>query len=612
MPAAWIPLLLLLLLTACGGSRPAPQEESVARVERLVLTDSGGAPAQITPQRLGEELRPGLVLLPGQPLRGRFKVPSDALLRLAYGRDSRAPSSSEGPRRPELRLRLMAGARLLLSDNHRLPGARAQLAWRAIEVDLAPFAGEELTLEVELEGAADGPRARLGVPRLITRRSPAPTVLLITSDTQRADHLGLAGPGAAGVATPVLDALAKRGLLFGDCFSAINVTLPSHASILTGLAVRDTGVIANTMGLVTGARTLAEVFAEEGWTTLAVVSAQHLRHEISGLGQGFDRMIGPLRTSDTTAETSVPRMKAWIEEESGAPVFAWLHLFDAHAPYLPPGDLVTRYVDPGRDPSDPPDQALPADVSIPWAAGVRDMAWIRAQYKSEVTALDRSLAELLDLERVRAGIVAFTADHGEVLGEHGIYFRHEGIFPDTLAVPLILAWPGAPAGRRVERPVSNTDLGRTLLDLAGLTGAEFPGQNLLSEGGGDRARFAMAEGATAAAICKEGYLLILTLRDQPVPPRKPHRVELYDLRKDPGCRSDLIEAEFERAKAMRAELIAWLAQGRGTLTTGSQANLPGLAAELAELGYADGQDAEVGSQWYQADPADPWCRRFED
>jgi arylsulfatase A-like enzyme len=610
-------ILLLGSVLSCGGgperdALPAPP----VGVVRLALVGPDGAERSLTPQRAGEELRSGFVLDPGEVHSANFQVPEGAELRLAITRAAGKSRRGEGPRRPELALRLFEGDVLVAEQEYQLPGTRAAPTWIPVGVALATHAGARLRLELELAGEADGPQALVASPRIERRVSDAPTVVLITSDTHRADHMGSAGAQGVGVDTPQLDRLAARGVTFEDCFASINVTLPSHASILTALPVRDTGVITNSMGLADEATTLAEVFAAEGWYTLAVVSAQHMRHELSGLGQGFDRMRGPLRTSDLTAAVSVPRFEEWLAAEDGVPVFAWLHLFDAHAPYTPPEELRLRYVDPDRDPTDPPDQVLPEDVSLPWAAGVRDLAYVVGQYMSEVTYLDDQLGAVLDHPRVRAGVVAFTSDHGEVLGNHDLYFKHEGIYPDTLAVPLLLAWPGAPQGSRVQAPVSNLDVGRTLLDLAGYPAAEFPGRNLLTwleeDAPTPGPRFAMCASATAAAIADGGHLLILSLRDQQTPPRVAHQVELYDLRSDPGCNSDLVDVQPALAKALRAALIDWLADGHGRLTTGSQAHLPGVAQELANLGYAEGQDVEVGPRWYEPDPRSAWCRRFED
>ena len=567
-------------------------------------------------RRVGEELRPSLEVLAGEVSTASFEVPPSAILRFAYCRDESGPRSGDGPRRPQLDLRLSEAGETVHEESLRLPGIRGSAAWIPYELDLSTYSGAHLNLELELGGDPEGPRALLASPRVERRVPGAPTVLLITSDTHRADHMGTAVGQGVGVATPQLDGLAARGVTFEDCFAAINVTLPSHASILTALPVRDTGVITNSMGLTGEARTLAEVFADQGWYTMAVVSAQHMRHELSGLGQGFDRMRGPLRTSDLTAAVSVPRFEEWLAAEDGVPVFVWLHLFDAHAPYKPPEELRNLYIDPTRDRLDPPDRRLPDDVSVAWEPGVRDLDYIAGQYMSEVTYLDDQLTTVLGHPRVRSGIVAFTSDHGEVLGNHGLYFKHEGIYPDTLAVPLLLAWPGAEAGRRVSAPVSNLDVGRTLLDLAGHPDVDFPGRSLLTWLDGEprdpEPRFAMCASAAAAAIARDGHLLILSLRDQAAPPRVEHQVELYDLDADPLCATDLVDEQFERAAALRSELIEWLADRQGSLTSGSKAHLPGVAEELARLGYAGGVEVEVGPSWYEPDPGSSWCRRFQD
>src|SRR5690606_14477718 len=122
------------------------------------------------------------------------------------------------------------------------------------------------------------------------------------------------------------------------------------------------------------------------------------------------------------------------------PLFVWLHLFDAHSPYRPPEAFAARYYPAGRDPFDPslPPPDLPDGV-LGWdLEGLRDPAWPAAAYKGEVSYLDMQLGRLLHHPRAGAGIVAVTADHGESLGHHGIYYAHSMLYTDSLHVPLVL------------------------------------------------------------------------------------------------------------------------------------------------------------------------------
>jgi arylsulfatase A-like enzyme len=412
---------------------------------------------------------------------------------------------------------------------------------------------------------------------------PAPVVVLVTSDTHRADHVGgpnLSDPNGGGpsgdlVRTPALDALAARGVVYEDCFAPSHITLPSHAALFTGASPRDTGVLDNNTALGAAAPTLAEAFRAAGWLTGAAVSLDILVDAHSGFGQGFERLSAPERTR--RADETVAVALDWLESSRGRPLFLWVHLADAHAPYDPP-DGAVGYPD-GRDPFDPA-SALEGEAPH-WLPEVRDVEYVRALYRGEVAYLDDRLGRLLEHPRARAGVVAVTADHGEVLGRHGIWWRHQDLYPDTLHVPLILAWPGAPAGTRVTEPVELVDLGRTLLDRAGLGGEPFPGRDLAA-GGAPAPRFALSAGARSASVGSEGWHLILRLE-------RPHELELYDLAGDPACELDRKQSEPARARALRATLVEWLDSGGPASTgwTGTRGEDPAVLARLAELGYTD-------------------------
>jgi arylsulfatase A-like enzyme/Flp pilus assembly protein TadD len=287
----------------------------------------------------------------------------------------------------------------------------------------------------------------LGGAALLAAPAPKATpqsIVLITMDTTRADHLGAWGwPYAR---TPHLDALARRGTRFVRCDTAAPITLPSHTSILTGLypprhGVRDNG----TFVLADRFDTVAERLAARGWDTAAVVSAIVLarRH---GLGQGFriyDDDLGAgyaagTEVSERQAEaTTVAALAA--AGRLKAPFFLWVHYFDPHEEYRPP----TRFADAAQAAGGP-----------------------HRLYDGEISYMDDQIGKLL------AGLpadvrVAVVGDHGEMLGEHGE--EHHGLllYRGARRVPLILAGPGIPAGRSEECLVRTVDVAPTLLALAG-------------------------------------------------------------------------------------------------------------------------------------------------
>ncbi len=478
-------------------------------------------------------------------------------------------------------------------------------AWSDADLSLASLGGERVQLRLGLEvPGAEPALCALTEPVIYTRQASPPTVLLITSDTHRGDHLNTASDTQR-LLTPTLDALAARGVRFGDCFVSSNVTLPSHAALFTGTSPRDTGVVDNRTTLEEDAPTLAEQFHSAGYLTYGVAGAWHLRPSWSGFDQGFDRMRWPT-TKDSIAGDQLDALEAWLGAAEGRPLFVWLHLFDSHRPYTPPAPFDTLYYSEDRDPFAPslPEPDFPAP---PGRQGLRDIEYVFAQYKGEVSYLDSELGRLFEHDRFQTAIVALTSDHGEAFGTHGAYWNHVGLYPDVLHVPLILSWPTAPAGSESNRRVRQLDIGRTLLNLSELQAVPFPGTDLrdsLSLSGEARARtaprFAISNRGAEASLNAGKWHLVLSLSERADEstrghlPFELHRVELYDLDADPDCLTDLAAQDPARTRRMRGRLIAWL-QAASSASWGRGAE--GSAADqefLAGLGYASGAEPTQG------------------
>jgi len=333
------------------------------------------------------------------------------------------------------------------------------------------------------------------------------------------------------------------------------------------------------------------------------VSALHLGHEVSGLSQGFERTSAPL-FGTKTGEESVEQLLEWIAGFEGESVFAWLHLYDPHAPYEAP-EFDRGFLEEAR--------SVEGDAS---PLHVREQ---RAMYRGEIGYVDHHLSRLFSHPRVEGGVVAFTADHGEVLGQHGIYFTHTEVYPDTLRVPLIMSWPGCPAGARVQAPVSNVGVARSLLSAAGLGGVEFPGQDLLAftEGDGvEEPLYAFSFGAQSASVTWRDRHLILHLKGHPIGAPAPLwvsqdcQVEFFDLSEDPGCEHDLVEERFEEAAGYRRMLIDWMLAVEDRGWSGEQELDAELLRELADLGYTGPSDLG-GEGWWDPDTASEWYLRFQ-
>lgn len=492
--------------------------------------------------------------------------------------------------------------------------------WSEVRLSLEDFAGQEVDMAWEL---GDGVRSIAAIAEvgLLAGEGHAARVVLITSDTHRADHLGAADLGID-VRTPALDALAARGVTFENCFASTNVTNPSHIGLMTGTHPRDTGVLHNRVPVNRSALTLAERYRDAGYATFASLSARHLGDPYSGLGQGFQRIQQPLETSSIPAEISMAPVLEWLDRSPDVPVFLWLHVYDAHTPYEPPPEITQSYYpsiraayDESLPPLEGPDQR--AHKKFP---GLRDLELPRALYRAEVTSLDWELGRLLDRADLQDALIAFTADHGEALGEHGVFYAHSGLYPNTLHVPLILSYPNAPGGSRESVPVSQLDLGRTLLDLSGLSDSEFPGRNLLTVDSGEAGvpRFAIGASAQLASVTIDDWHLVMQLNgpkskrgDGKANPKRLHGVALFDLGSDPGAKRNLVSEHLARAKSMREALITWLLESQDRGWRGAEISDKKSLRELAALGYTTSQSTEErGREFFPANCNCGECENF--
>lgn len=276
-----------------------------------------------------------------------------------------------------------------------------------------------------------------------------PPVLLITIDTLRADALGSYGGRAS---TPALDELAGSGVRFDNAVAHAVTTLPSHASILTGLDPSRHGVHDNS-GFRVGdeMETLAERLAAAGYATGAFVGAFPLDSQF-GLAQGFDVYDdhygggGDFRMVERGAAEVVSVARRWIRRQRG-PWFAWVHVYDPHAPYVPPEPQSSEYAD--------------------------DL------YAGEVAYTDSALKPLLADAARRGALVVVTSDHGESLGEYGEQTHGIFAYGATLRVPLLVAWPGhVEGGRVVPDRVRHIDITPTVLEVLGEPAADVQGVSL--------------------------------------------------------------------------------------------------------------------------------------
>lgn len=322
----------------------------------------------------------------------------------------------------------------------------------------------------------DPPAAGDGV-----RKAAVRTVVLVTIDTLRADFLGAYGSKLA--STPAFDALAARGALFERAIAASSSTIPSHATMLTGLPPRRHSAGArNGDTRLAGATTVAQHFQQEGWQTAAFVSNAVLQRR-SGLASGFARYDQNLPereefrvTFERRAPETVEAALHWLGKHEDQPVFLWVHLQDPHGPYTPPSEWVDKIPvpeSPGADEVrlevktwDNPIGGIPAYQALD---GLDRPSQYTRRYAAEIAYTDAALGQLIEGLNSRGdSAIVLTADHGESLGEADRWFQHGHTSTIDLArIPLLVVAPGIEPQRRPEL-VGHVDVAPTLLDLAGL------------------------------------------------------------------------------------------------------------------------------------------------
>ena len=313
-----------------------------------------------------------------------------------------------------------------------------------------------------------------------------PDVLLVTVDTLRADHVGAYGFELD--ATPSLDSLARRGVVFERAIAASSFTTPSHASILTSLGVRE-----HSIGFETGGTrldkefTLAMAFRKAGYATAAFVGNAMLKRRV-GLDRGFDLYDDETPQSERNRPFSFERIAGdttdraldWLRSQR-EPWFLWVHYQDPHGPYTPPApferDRKLQLESPVGEPTLSVNQdeltngkgGIPSYQSLP---GLFRLSEYRSRYAGEIRYFDQQMGRLFagaEAATSQPGlIILVTSDHGESFGEDDYYLVHgHGTTPDQTWVPLVVAAPGLQPVRRAE-PVHHIDIMPTLLELAGI------------------------------------------------------------------------------------------------------------------------------------------------
>ncbi len=408
-----------------------------------------------------------------------------------------------------------------------------------------------------------------------------PNILLISVDSLGAKHLGCYGYQRA--TSPHMDALASEGVLSERLICPAIPTLPSYTTLYTGQHPITHNIVSHPCDneLDREAPFLPWHFLRAGYTTCAVDSLMRTR---LWFGRGYEFYIDPsLRHTmlylAMTCEDLNARAIPWLRAHASEPFFLFIHYWDPHWPFNPPESYRELFYQ--GNPTDPDNHSLDAWWEYPMGAIARD-TWLRtanglvtdaeyvvALYDQEIRYLDDGVGELIaaldELGLAENTLVILTADHGESMIEHGIFFDHHGLYDCTLHVPLIARWPGRlPSGVHLPHTLQVSDIAPTLLDAAGLSiptameGRSFwrllTGEEQV--GGHDRVISLECTWQAKWSLRTDHYKFILAR--QPDLYSNPPR-ELYDLVADPQEEHNIVAERLEVAAAMEADLEGWIA-----------------------------------------------------
>lgn len=410
-------------------------------------------------------------------------------------------------------------------------------------------------------------------------------VVLISIDTCRADYLGCYGFGRG--TTPNIDAVAGEGIVFENAYSPVPMTLPAHSSMMTGTIPPHHGVHDNLSEKLSETNiTLAEILGENGYKTAAVVSAIVLEEKF-GLNQGFDEYQGEFTKSfagdpfaEQKGEITSRQACEWLDENSEQPFFLFLHYYDPHVTYQPPEPFSSRFAD--------------------------------NLYAGEIAYTDHCIGEVIDklksLNLYDSTLIIITADHGEMLGEHGESTHAYFVYESAVRVPLIVKSPGVVGGRRISNAVGLVDILPTVLSqleiaLSRPVQGEDLGQ-LLAGNTESPPRYIYTESLTATeykcnpllAVVNWPWKYIYTTQE-----------ELYHLQDDPDETNNLAQAQSNRARLLQKHVQLILDETLVSDQPDSNLELDQATIDrLRSLGYVGGGVEET----FELDKSKPDAKEY--
>ncbi len=412
-------------------------------------------------------------------------------------------------------------------------------------------------------------------------------VVLISIDTCRADHLGCYGYSRK--TSPNIDALAEGGVLFNHAVAPVPVTLPSHATMLTGTGplyhkVRDN----SSYRLSESNITLAEILKENGFATGAAVGAFVLDSQF-GLAQGFDTYDDHFLEerqeefffNERDGKEVTKAANDWLESNRNKKSFLFVHYYDPHRPFIKHKDFVFS--------------------SIPFLGLSKDL------YDGEIAYVDYYIGTIInklkDLGIYDKTLLIVTGDHGEGLKEHFEKSHGYFVYHDTLHVPLVIKVPGGPAGRKINEVVGLVDIVPT---ICGLLGIELPSQvqgmdlsgHFFESEAPSRKRYLYFESLLPTKYDFGPFTGVVDNRWKYIHTSKP---ELYDLVEDPGETKNLIEDQVQRVGIIQKQLKMILENNEFKDVLAGDVNPSAETLKrLESLGYVSSRRVDEGVKFDQS------------
>lgn len=310
-----------------------------------------------------------------------------------------------------------------------------------------------------------------------------PNIILITISSLRADHVGCMGYERD--TTPNFDEFARDGVLFERVYATSSWQMPAVGSIFTGKMPKEHGATHINNKLKDECRTIAEILKEKGYFCAGFSCNPRLKSE-NGFGQGFDMYddysvemmleslnfggenkvnINQARTNDLINDAVI----RWIEKNAHPRFFLFVHYYDTHWDYLPPGPYDKMFSD--KYEGDIDGKLISKEPLYSNRPSDEDVQQIIALYDGEIRATDEDLGELLEVlddnGLMSKSVFIIMGDHGEQFYEHG-NTSHHGLYEELLRVPMAVSVPGGEKGVKFDGLVSGFDVMGMMLEYAGI------------------------------------------------------------------------------------------------------------------------------------------------